>query len=121
MGRPGGDQADSDSDEAEIKGFFLFKNICCCFNPDLCCGWYTPRPFLMIIIVILSILECLGWMIYVFLLFLIKVTSLDDTMYGFFILFNPFIRQAKCLDDQQTLEECAAFKSLTHKRNANII
>ncbi len=114
-----GDQSDSDSDEGEEKGFF-FKNICCCFNPDLFCGWYTPRPFLMVIIVTLSIIECLGWLIFVSLLFLIQPTSVDRSMFGFFSFFNPFIREAKCLEGQ-TPQECAIYDSLTHKMNQNII
>ena len=71
-------------------------NICCCFNANVCCGWYTPRPFLIHLIVLFSLYECLSWLIFGVLWVITPHESIATDLYWFFSYFNPFIKRDEC-------------------------
>lgn len=104
------------------KTNFNFVNICCCFNSDLCCGWYKPRACLLILIVLFNIIQSLAWLILVILYLSIvpnyyKSNESKDLIFQIFQLFNPFLKQIDC--DPRKEENCDVKK--IEKSNSTIM
>jgi hypothetical protein len=93
-----------DNHKNKKKSKSFIRNICCCFNADLCCGWYKPRPCVMIIVVLISMYECFNWLIFGVLLFLTPEESIATDMYWLFSYFNPFIKEDQCNYNEKDCE-----------------
>ncbi len=93
------------------------RNFCCCFNANICCGWYKPRPILMKLIVLLSLYECASWLIFGVMCILTPSDSIATDLYWFFSFFVPFIKNDKCIQGPPV---CIVNEEI-HERNIKIM
>lgn len=63
----------------------------CCFNSEWLCGWYTPRPLHVKLIVMYNIMQCFLWFIYYSIFLMTRRYFLETNLTYFYSLFNPFL------------------------------
>lgn len=80
----------------------------CCFNSELLCGWYKPRPLYVKLIIFFNILQCFFWFLYFSIVFMTKKYFLETNLTYFIALFNPFL-----LDNEESDLNLATIRNLT--------